>query len=176
MTGYTKVFMSLLDSTVWLESKETRLVWVTMMLMAGKEGVVTSSIPGLANRARVSVKECEEALRVLKAPDSNEYARSHQEHEGRRIQEVEGGWFLFSHAKYRALMKRESDRDQNAIRQARFRRKRKFRPGPIGAEVACVKSVENGTPPPHDDSDYLPQPKQAINTSDDDYSWERESR
>ena len=34
---FTKLFSSILDSTVWQESKETKLVWVTMLAMCDRQ-------------------------------------------------------------------------------------------------------------------------------------------
>ena len=47
MTGYTKLFGSIVDSTIWRESKETKIVWITMLAKANKEGIVEASLPGL---------------------------------------------------------------------------------------------------------------------------------
>lgn len=70
-------------------------------------------VPALADRARLTIEETEEALRVLGAPEK--YSRS-QEHEGRRIETVEGGWRVLSHQKYRDEIKLE-------MRRAYWRRK-----------------------------------------------------
>mgnify|MGYP000266679232 CR=1 FL=1 len=97
--SYVKLFSDILDSTIWQESKETRLVWITMLAKAGADGIVLSSIPGLAKDAGVSVDECIESLKVLMSPDP--FSRT-KDKEGRRIEEVEGGWLIINHAKYRA--------------------------------------------------------------------------
>ncbi len=104
MTGYTKLFGSILDSTIWRESNETRLLWITMLAMAGKSSVVEASIPGLADRARLTLPQTEAALATLLAPDP--YSRT-KESEGRRIEAVDGGWIILNHAKYRAKMSQE---------------------------------------------------------------------
>jgi hypothetical protein len=122
MSGYAKLFSSILDSTIWRESDHVRLVWITMIAMADKNSVVEASIPGLADRAKVSVENCEDALKRLKAPDK--YSRT-QEHEGRRIEDVEGGWFLFNHGKYRDLVTIQEKRKQDAERARRYRERKK---------------------------------------------------
>lgn len=101
MTGYTKLFSSIIASTIWREDKETKIVWITILAMADKNGSVEASIPGLADMARVSVKECEKALKCLESSDP--YSRT-KEHEGRRIEPVDGGWLVLNHAKYREKM------------------------------------------------------------------------
>ncbi len=109
---FTKLFTSITESTIWTEPDHTRLVWITMLAMADHAGRVWGSIPGLANRARVPVEKCEEALHCLKSPDK--YSRT-KDHEGRRIEEIDGGWRLLNHAKYRAI------RDEESIKESKRR-------------------------------------------------------
>jgi uncharacterized phage protein (TIGR02220 family) len=73
-----------------------------MLASANMDGIVDASLPGLADLARVTLKECEEALKVLMSPD--EYSRTKTD-EGRRIREVDGGWLILNHAKYRDTLK-----------------------------------------------------------------------
>lgn len=96
--AYTLISSSLLDSTIWRESNPTKIVWITMLLMAAPDGIVEASIPGLAARAGVSIDDCEAALEVLMAPDF--YSRN-MKNEGRRISEVEGGWNILNYEIYR---------------------------------------------------------------------------
>jgi len=118
MAGYTKLFNSILYSTIWKEPNEIRIVWITMLAMADKFGEVQASIPGLAGAACVSVEECEEALRVLSHPDK--YSRT-KDHEGRRIEEKDGGWRILNHPKYRALMSADERREYFRIKKAEQR-------------------------------------------------------
>lgn len=105
---FTKLFGSILASTVWQEPDATRLTWITMLAMADKEGLVSASVPGLAHMARVSVPQCEEALRTFLAPDP--YSRT-PDHDGRRIEADAGGWRLLNHAMYRAIRDSEDRRE-----------------------------------------------------------------
>lgn len=122
MNGYTKLFSSILDSSIWTESKETRLVWITMLAMADREGRVDAAVPGLADRAKVSLPECIAALKLLSEPD--QWSRS-SENEGRRIQAVDGGWIILNHGKYRAKLSLEERRAYLAKKQAEYRAKKK---------------------------------------------------
>jgi hypothetical protein len=97
-SGYTKLFGSIVASTIWREDDKTRIVWITLLALSDKDGYVAGSIPGLADLARVSVAECEQALEKLQQPDK--YSRS-PEHDGRRLEVVDGGWFILNRAKYR---------------------------------------------------------------------------
>ncbi len=118
MAGYTKLFNSILASTIWRADHVTRIVWITLLAMADRHGVAEGSIPGLADFARVTIAECESALTQLQAPDT--YSRS-QEHEGRRIQAVDGGWLILNHAKYRAKLGADERREYLRVKQAEYR-------------------------------------------------------
>lgn len=118
MSGYTKLFSSILASTIWCEDNDTRIVWITLMAMADKTGTVEGSVPGLAGFARLPVPSVRAALEKLSAPDPD--SRS-PEREGRRIVAVDGGWWLVNHGKYRAKLGAEDRREYNRIKQAEYR-------------------------------------------------------
>ena len=122
MTGYTKLFSSIITSSIWTEDDQTRIVWITLLALADRHGEVAASIPGLARVAGVSVEACEKAIAKFMAPDP--YSRTPDE-EGRRIERIEGGWALVNHAKYRAAASEEDEREKAAIRQKRLRDKKK---------------------------------------------------
>lgn len=116
-----KLFGSILDSSVWVgTSKETKLVWITMLAMADWDGYVNAAIPGLAQRAGVSLSECEAALSVLEAPDP--YSKN-PDHEGRRAEKVQGGWLLLNYEEYREIQTRKQMQD--AARQRKYRSKKR---------------------------------------------------
>jgi hypothetical protein len=106
--SYTKLFSSITDSTIWSESAETRIVWITMLAMCDKNGWVYASIPGLAHRAHVTIEETEEALNKFLSPDK--YSRT-PDHEGRRIEVIDGGWALLNHPKYKAIRSADERRE-----------------------------------------------------------------
>ena len=121
MAGYTKLFSRILDSTIWQESSSTRVLWITMLAMANKDGVVEATIPGLADRARIPLKDCELALKRFQQPDKYSWSK---EKEGRRIEVTEGGWFLINHDKYRDLLSKEDQREKTRLRVQRWREKK----------------------------------------------------
>ena len=51
MSGYSKLFSEICDSTIWREPDHVRIVWITMLAKANKHGEVMASIPGLADAA-----------------------------------------------------------------------------------------------------------------------------
>ena len=122
MAGYTKLFNSILASTIWREDDKTRIVWITLLAMADRYGIAEGSVPGLADFARVSVEDCRAALVKLAAPDED--SRS-QEFEGRRIEAVEGGWRLLNHEKYRQKLSADERREYLKLKQREYRHRDK---------------------------------------------------
>ena len=121
--GFVKIYESILTSSVWMESHATVRVWLTMLARADANGYVAASVPGLAHIAHVTREECESALAVLLAPDADSRTK---EHDGRRIEVVDGGWVVLNHKKYRDL--RTADQVSGAERVKRHREKLKALP------------------------------------------------
>lgn len=115
--GYTKLFSSILHSTVWLSGKDVQVLWITMLVLADRDGVVEASVPGLAAAARLSMEETETALAVLLQPDP--YSRTKTD-EGRRVAVVDGGWKLLNYETYD-----EKGSAEEAKKKARERQRRK---------------------------------------------------
>ena len=106
MSGYTPLFSTIVCSSIWDEDNCTRIVWITMLALADASGNVESSIKGLAHQARVTVTQCNTALEILKAPDP--YSKS-KNNDGKRIEEIEGGWHVINHAMYRNKAKSRAE-------------------------------------------------------------------
>ena len=119
---YTKLHSTILDSTIWQEAKETKILWITLLAMCDQNGEVMASIPGLARRAGITLEECETALNVLLSPDK--YSRTADD-DGRRIAEIDGGWEVLNHRKYREIGQDHEHRRKNAERQKRWRERHK---------------------------------------------------
>jgi hypothetical protein len=79
-----------------------------MLAMSDSKGRVWGSIPGLANRARVSVDAARTAINTFLSPDPDSRTKTA---DGRRIELMEGGWKLINHEKYRALRDEESSKE-----------------------------------------------------------------
>jgi len=116
---YNKLFTKILDSSIWLESITTRIVWLTMIAAMDEQGFVQfASVPNLALRARVPLSACEKAVVCLESPDDKS---ADPDHEGRRIERVPGGWMVLNAAKYRDLVTRAVVQAQTRERVARHR-------------------------------------------------------
>lgn len=118
--GFTKLFNTIVTSTIWQEDDKTRIVWITMLAIADADGRVSASIPGLAQVSNVSLEACEKALKNLLSPDT--YSRT-KDHQGRRIAEVDGGWDILNYVKYRRMMNEEERREYKRIKQAEYRKR-----------------------------------------------------
>ena len=77
---------SILTSSIWSESAELRIFWITLLLMADDDGVVHQSIPYIARQAGVTTASALESLEKLTAPDGFSRVR---ENDGRRVTRVE---------------------------------------------------------------------------------------
>ena len=148
--SFTLLWSKILNSSLWVkESKETRLVWITLLAMKNRAGLIQSSVVGLADRAKVSPEECEEALRVLTSPDPNDTSKIEQ---GIRLRVVPGGWEVVNHDLYRfsSEEKRELWRQQKADQRAKTPGRKPGRPRkepkasnvPLPGEAAYVKIAE----------------------------------
>lgn len=119
---FTKLFNSITESTIWVEPAHTKIVWITMLAMADHVGRVHASVPGLANRAVVPLKDCEIALDTLLSPDRHSRTK---DNEGRRIEPIDGGWRLLNYTKYRELIDEESVKESKRAWAAKTRAKAK---------------------------------------------------
>jgi hypothetical protein len=99
--GYTKLFGSIVGSTIWEEDHATRIVWITLLALSDAAGNVTASVPGLARLAHVTLEECELALHKFQQP--YKYSRS-KAYEGRRIEIVDGGFFILNRVSIAMLL------------------------------------------------------------------------
>lgn len=116
-----------------------------MLAMCDRRGRVWASVPGLANRARVSVPEARKAISCFLSPDPDSRTK---EYEGRRIEEIDGGWRLLNHDKYRDM---RDVAERKAYKADWIREKRKAvdnvdkcRPESTQAEAEAYTEAEGG--------------------------------
>jgi hypothetical protein len=109
--GFVKVYEAIIRSSVWAESPETKLAWLTLLIIADANGRVEGTIPGIAQVIGISVEEFESALAIFLAPDR--YSRT-RDHDGRRLREIDGGWEIINHRLYR------DKRSDKQVRQANW--------------------------------------------------------
>lgn len=120
--GYTKLFSSLLASSVWQEDLATKVMWVTMLAMRNERNVVEGSVVGLAHLAGVSVEQAEEAIRKFEAPDPHS---SNPANGGRKIERITGGWLLLNGEYYQKKMSLDERREYLRVKQREYRMRKK---------------------------------------------------
>lgn len=114
--GFTKLFGSIVTSSIWVEDDKTLRVWIAMLASCNASGLVEGSVPGMANLCRLSVEEMQNALDKLCSPDP--YSRT-SDHDGRRLEPVPGGWKVLNYLAYR-----EKGQDKPGSRAAYARQRR----------------------------------------------------
>jgi hypothetical protein len=147
MTGddFVKLYSSILTSSIWCEDDKTRILWITILLCTDKDGFCQAAVPGLAAMARLSVQDTAEALAKLEGPD--QYSRT-QDHEGRRIEKVDGGWIVLTHGKYRDRDRIERRREYQAelMRERRSKEADKVLTGANGVLTGANKVLTGANP------------------------------
>src|SRR5215471_3458517 len=121
---FTKLYNTLLMSSIWSESSETRILWITMLAAADRDGYIFGSSAGLARIAGIPLANVLEALEMFKNPDptSSDLSRD-PDNQGRLIAVVDGGGRLINYEYYRGLERAEDRRYQMKMAQRRFRDK-----------------------------------------------------
>jgi len=119
--SFTPLHPSILTSSRWTNSdSDGKLVLVTLMALKDKNGFVSSSVPGIARLAGVTVEAARKVIETLKSPDPD--SRSKQ-NEGRTIGEVEGGFRFLNNAAYleRAKARPSTDeRERDYVIQSQY--------------------------------------------------------
>jgi len=98
MSGFSKLFSSIVTSTIWCEEHQTLRVWIALLATCDSDGRVEGSLPGFASLARVTLDEMIHAVEILSSPDP--HSRT-PDNEGRRIESIPGGWLILNYATYR---------------------------------------------------------------------------
>ena len=111
MSGFTKLVPEIIQSSIWNESSDVRVVWITMLATKDENGYVRGDAKTIARLANVPLAAAEEALKRFQEPDPSSHT---PDNEGRRIEAMPGGWLVLNHDKYRLNddVKREQTRDR----------------------------------------------------------------
>lgn len=145
MEHFVKLWAEILDSSVWSLPPSHRVVWITLLAMAGPDGRVAASISGLARRANVPADDAAAAILALSSPDPESRC---PDHDGRRIEPAERGWQVLNWAAFRARRAQEESRESWRRRKAEWRARRAAAPDvpaecpPMSPDVPPVTAVE----------------------------------
>lgn len=143
--AYSKLHSSVVNSSLWVEPDHVRLLFITLLALCDKDGCVYGSRLGLERAANITWNTDSasdlDPWEVLLGPDpdSSDKMRA-PENEGRRIEEIPGGFRLLNFAYYRSLRNDDDRREQNRISQERFRNKNK-QSKPPSATVSHDKPI-----------------------------------
>jgi hypothetical protein len=142
---YNKLFTKILDSSIWLEDAETRLIWITMLAAMDEDGFAEFASAGnVAHRARLGKEETLRAIAILESPDPDS---SDPDNDGRRIERVNGGWMVLNAPKYRSITKREDAKAKNRIRVQRFRDKKSGKAPDVMPDVMVGNETSRSVTP-----------------------------
>ena len=120
---YNKLFTKILDSSIWLESLPTRIVWLTLIATMDETGFCQfAAVGNLASRARVTLEQARKAIDCLEGPDAES---GDPANDGRRIERVPGGWMVLNAEKHREMVTRAVVQEQTRLRVKRFRERLK---------------------------------------------------
>ncbi len=122
MSGYAKLFSEILNSSIWDESNETRIIWITMLALADSEGFIRGSTGWLARRARVNVSTVDIALQKFLSPDPSSRTPAN---DGRRIESTPDGWVILNYVAYRERDGRELSKDPRRVYQREWMKKKR---------------------------------------------------
>jgi hypothetical protein len=158
MEHFVKLWSSILDSSVWRQPIHIKVVWVTMLAMAERDGYVGASILGIADRAGVTREQAKEAIQCFLSPDEDSRTKTN---DGRRLVEVERGWHILNFQAHRERRDEEQKRIADRERQRKSRQSRSVTPShtssPPSPVVAHAEAEADGegdrevhqiTPPP----------------------------
>jgi len=139
---YVKLFSELLQSSLWSEDNETRLVWITMLTLADQDGFVAATAPGIAHLARIELDATRKALDIFESPDPDSRT---PDHEGKRVERVPGGYMVLNYTSYRDMKNRETERKKTRERVRKHREHKKL-PACNGAVTPCNAVTPAVTP------------------------------
>lgn len=137
METWTKLYQRILQSSVWKCPSDVRIVWITLLALKDENGCVFGSEGWLADQARVDDDACHKALKIFMSPDKRSRTA---DNEGRKIEEIEGGWRVLNHHLYRDGIEdmREKWRRQKMAQRALKRSV------PMAGETLAVRALNNG--------------------------------
>ncbi len=113
---FVKLDCGIIHSSLWAEDSDTKICWITLLLLADATGFVRAAASAIAREAGIPAEVARRALDLFQSADDESRTPDNQ---GKRIERVEGGYRVLNYEKYR-------ERDYtNAERQKRWRESQK---------------------------------------------------
>lgn len=138
--SYSKLHSSLVNSSLWTENDEVRILFITLLAMCDRHGEVQGSRIGIERIANILPDpDGTNPWEVLMSPDkdSSDLMRN-PENEGRRIEEIPGGFKLLNFEYYRGLRNEDDRREQNRVAQAKLRSRKSDKSAPVSQALANI--------------------------------------
>jgi hypothetical protein len=95
---------STLYQPLWQRPTAVRVLWMTLLFLADDDGFIDASLPALAKYSGLTLDQVRESLDVLLGPEP--YADDLRAYQGRQISEVDRGWRLNAHERFRRRRRR----------------------------------------------------------------------
>ena len=115
---YTKLAKDIVYSSVWEEDGDTCKVWITLLALKDKEGMVGANVTGISRLTKLSVKKCQSAIQKFLSPDPSSNT---DQFEGRRLEKTDKGWRVLNHQKYHEYGWSEDKKKFERERKAKWR-------------------------------------------------------
>lgn len=142
--SYSKLHSSIVNSSLWGEEDHVRLLFITMLAMCDKDGIVYGSRLGIERAAMITYTDDDRnpwQVLMSEDKDSSDKIRA-PENGGRRIEEISGGFRLLNFSYYRGLRNDDDRREQNRAAQERHRKSARISQGqPPSAAVSHDKPI-----------------------------------
>lgn len=122
--SWTPLWSTIVNSSLWGEPKEVKVLFVTMLALKDADGVVWGTLDGMARLSNLTLEETREAMRVLESPDTRSDTK--QDYDGRRVEVVDGGWSVLNHTKYREMIRKIRRKAEQADWQKDYRMHKKL--------------------------------------------------
>ncbi len=139
---YSKLFSSLVHSSLWSEPDHIRLLFITLLALADRDGIVYGSRMGLERAALIDPDASDPWDRLMGPDNDSSDLMRNPDNEGRRIEEIPGGFKIINYTYYRSLRDAEDRKAQN--REAQQRHREKVSPSqPLSATVSRRKPAQS---------------------------------
>ena len=147
---YGKIFESIYDGTL-AEDWRALITFQQMIVLCDSDGVLDMTTQAVSRRTGIPIEHINAGVEILEQPDPHSRTSDDQ---GRRIMRLDDhrawGWKIINHQKYRDLVDHETVKEQNRVRQQRYRDKHK---GVIKNNVTSHTVTENNAPSRHTNTD-----------------------
>lgn len=128
--GFAKLDSGIVDSTLWMKPHDALRVWIALLAKSDSYGVVRIAAPALAHQCFLKPERLAQIMSEFCSPDPDSRT---PDHDGRRLQAIEGGWLILNYLRYRDMMQRKAA--SHAERQAKYREKIKVRDARVTVRV-----------------------------------------